>query len=98
MDREPFLRFACITFDQGKGSELIRLAGDEEYDDPSPFLRATQVDKCFIFKLWAEGSELLGMMDMSTALAAFFHLSFIMNLQYHKEGSDSGRHSTAGHC
>ena len=38
----------------------------------------------FIFELWAEKVKLLGNLDFTTAIAAFFHLCFVFDLKYPK--------------
>ena len=58
------LRHACTILDGGAEDAFIKLEADEESENPSPHLRARQIDKSFVFELWAEGSELLGKMDI----------------------------------
>ena len=78
------LRQACIILDAGNETAFIKLDEDEEVEDPSPHLRARQIDKSFVFEVWVERSELLGKMDIASAISAFLHLCFVLNLQYPK--------------
>ena len=77
------IRSACSVLDKGKEASLIRLDHEEEVDT-SPHLKAVQIDKSFVFGLWAEGKELLSMMDFATAIAAFLHTAFCFDMQYPK--------------
>ena len=80
------LRLACSHFDKTDGSDIIRIESDGPCVTSSPHLVSVRVDKSFIFEFWVEGTELMGKMDMGTAIASFLHLCFILNLQYPKGG------------
>ena len=68
-------------------SDFVRFDSDNVGSvTSSPHLKAVQVENAFIFELWAEGSEIIGKMDLASAVAAFLHLSFTHNLQYPKGG------------
>jgi len=54
--------------------------------DASPRVVAVLVNKTFTFEFWAEGEKLLGNLDIVMALAAFYHLCFVMDMNYPKGG------------
>ena len=44
--------------------------------------------RTFTFELWAEGEKLLRNLDIVMALVAFYHLCFVMDMNYPKVGGE----------
>jgi len=78
------LRFGARHLDSD-GSCLIRLEKDGPAKTNGPHIVAITVNTSFVFEVHAEKEKIIGNLDFPTAIAAFLHLCFVVNLKYPKE-------------
>ena len=92
-------RIAGSHFDSD-GTSLVRLERELPSPSASPFILAVESNRflkccssifktffCFriwVFEVWGDGEKLLGNLSLSTAIAAFLHVSFVFNMKYPK--------------
>jgi len=77
------LRIAGSHFDFD-GTSLVRLERELPSPSASPFILAVESNRLWVFEVWGDGEKLLGNLSLSTAIAAFLHVSFVFNMKYPK--------------